>query len=185
VTIEVPAATDRDIDVVFTGNMRYPPNREAALWLDREIAPELRRLRPATRIVVAGRGAHLLPLREVERMSDVPSIPEILARSRIAIVPMSQIVSGVPTKALEAAICGAALVVTPSTHERLPLPARVAADAAGLAAEAAALLADPIVCRALSDAARAALADRGIGEIAQRLDRVLATVVPRAEPARA
>jgi Glycosyl transferases group 1 len=104
---------ERDIDVVFTGNMRYPPNRDGALWLDREILPALRLRRPGARVVVAGRGAARLPLRNAEWMSDVESIPAILARSRVAIVPLTGTGTGVPTKALEAAACGAALVVTP------------------------------------------------------------------------
>jgi glycosyltransferase involved in cell wall biosynthesis len=175
-------ARDRDIDVVFTGNMGYPPNRTAAMWLDREIAPELWRLRPGARIVVAGRDAHRLRLRRIERLSDVSSIPEILARARVAIVPLTQMVAGVPTKALEAALCGAALVVTPSADQRLALPARVAEDAAGLAAEVAALLDDPAARDALADEARCAVAGCGLAEVADQLDRLLASLAAENEP---
>ncbi|MGI8802552.1 MAG: glycosyltransferase [Solirubrobacteraceae bacterium] len=173
VAFEIPVETARDIDVVFTGNMGYPPNREAALWLDREILPALHALRASARVVVAGRGADRLPLRDAEVMSDVPSIPAVLARSRVAIVPLIGIGTGAPTKALEAAACGAALVVTPWMNERLPLPARVASDAAGLAVEAAALLADETVRAELAAAARRALLPHGVEQIADQLDAAL------------
>jgi 2-polyprenyl-3-methyl-5-hydroxy-6-metoxy-1,4-benzoquinol methylase/glycosyltransferase involved in cell wall biosynthesis len=177
VTFEPPPESERDLDVVFTGNMRYPPNKHAALWLDREIVPALRLLSPGARVVVAGRDADRLRLRNAEPMPNVPSIPAVLARSRVAIVPLPGLGTGVPTKALEAAACGAALVVTPWMHERLPLPARVAADAAGLAAQAAALLADEPARAALAAQARAELARYGVSVIAEQLDRVLAGAV--------
>jgi len=176
VTNTIESCDDRDIDVVFTGNMRYPPNTEAALWLDREIAPALLSLCPSARVVVAGRGADRLQLNNVEVMSDVPSIPAVLARSRVAIVPMTDIGTGLPNKALEAAACGAALVVTPWLSERLQVPARLARDAAGLAAQTAALLADEPARLALADDARGALANYGTQQIAQQLDEVLIAV---------
>ena len=52
----------RDIDVIFTGNMNYPPNRDAARWLADAIVPELRQLRPDVRVMVAGRFAGRLSL---------------------------------------------------------------------------------------------------------------------------
>lgn len=169
-----PPDVARDIDVVFTGNMRYPPNMEAAIWLDREIAPALRALAPTARVVVVGRDAGRLGLRNCESMSDVPSVPAVLVRSRVAIVPLSGIGTGIPTKGLEAAACGAALVVTPWTFERLPLPARVASDALALAAEMAALLADEPARVALAQAGRAAVARYGLDQLADQLDVVLA-----------
>jgi hypothetical protein len=173
VTFEAPPAAERDIDVVFTGNMRYPPNSHAALWLDREILPAVRSLHPGARVVVAGRGADRLALRTAETMSDVPSIPAVLARSRVAIVPLIGLGTGAPNKALEAAACGAALVVTPWMHERLPLPARVAPDAQGLACEVAALLADESARSAQAEEACSALGSYRVERIATELEAAL------------
>jgi hypothetical protein len=160
---------ERDIDVVFTGNMRYPPNRAAALWLDREIAPVIRQMVPSAWVVVAGRAAARLPLRNVDAMSDVPNIPAILVRSRVAIVPLTGLGTGVPNKALEAAACGAALVVTPWMYERLPLPARVADDASGLASHAVTLLRGEAARAALAAEAQVALTRYGLGALSEQL----------------
>jgi glycosyltransferase involved in cell wall biosynthesis len=173
ITFAVPPETRRDIDVVFTGNMRYPPNMDAAHWLDREITPALHRLEPATRVVVAGRDAARLPLRNVETMSDVTSIPAVLARSKVAIVPLTGSGTGVPNKVLEAAACGAALVVTPWVRERLPLPARVAADTGALASETVALLRNVRARSELVRQARAALGPYGVEEIRTRLNATI------------
>jgi hypothetical protein len=179
-----PAAAKREIDVVFTGNMRYPPNRRAALWLDREIAREIWRHRPGARIVVAGRAAATLRLRHTEAMSDVPSIPDVLARSRVAIVPLDGSGTGSPTKALEAAVCGAALVVTPWVNERVDLPAQVAADGPGLAAAAASLLSDEEARAALAAHASDVMQQRTVGAMrAQFEDAVMAAVSDSRGPA--
>src|SRR5207247_334506 len=60
---EDPPGHCRDIDVIFTGTMRFPPNRDAARRLAREITPRLRNLRPGVRVCVAGRAAASLRLR--------------------------------------------------------------------------------------------------------------------------
>src|SRR5438094_647246 len=57
-----PPGHVRDLDVVFTGNMSYPPNRDAAQWIAAEIAPKLRARRPDARLVVVGRNADRLRL---------------------------------------------------------------------------------------------------------------------------
>lgn len=177
VMISAPPEVSRDIDVVFTGNMWYPPNVEAAQWLDREITPALDALHPSARVVVAGRRADRLGLRNVETMSDVASISAVLARSRTAMVPLRGTGTGAPTKALEAAACGAALVVTPWVNERLPLPAAVAGDASGLAAEAAALLADEPARTRLAQRAQKALVPYSVERIGAQLLAVLESVV--------
>lgn len=173
IELQIPPEVQRDIDVVFTGNTRYPPNSQAALWLDRDILPALHAIRPTTRVVVAGRGADRLSLRNAQTMSDVPSIAAVLARSRVAIVPLMGLSTGAPNKALEAAACGAALVVTPWVNERLPLPARVATDARGLARETAALLSDESARVALAAKARTALTSYSVDRIADQLDAAL------------
>ena len=106
------AAAARDIDLIFTGNMDYPPNRDAAHWLAEEIVPELRRLRPEIRVMIAGRFADRLSLDGVEIASDVPDLSALLRRARVAIVPLRS-GTGVPNKLLEAAAAGTAIVATP------------------------------------------------------------------------
>jgi hypothetical protein len=61
-------------------------------------------------------------------------------------------------------------------HERLPLPARVAADASGLTAQATSLLDDEAARAALAAEARAALSRYGIEALADQLNRLVCEV---------
>ena len=136
------ASQDRPIDVVLSGNMRYPPNRRAALMLDREILPALRARIDGVRVVVAGRAADTLGLRDVEVMSDVPDMLAVLRLAKIAIAPL-ELGTGAPNKLLEAAACGAAVVSSPWAAARFAMAARTATDVQGYADAVYELLRDP------------------------------------------
>jgi hypothetical protein len=108
----------RDIDLILTGNMRYPPNRHAAALLAHDIAPLVRRRRQA-RIAVVGRAAHTVAQgADVDRVADVPDIAPFLARAKVAMAPIDG-GTGVPIKVLEAARAGAAVVLTPQANAGL------------------------------------------------------------------
>jgi polysaccharide biosynthesis protein PslH len=113
---------DRDLDVVLSGNMRYPPNRDAAEWFAYEILPEVRRRRPGTTALVVGREASSLRLSGVEIASDVPDLMAYLRRAKVAIAPL-RMGTGSPYKVIEAAASGAAVVATPWAAESFGLPA--------------------------------------------------------------
>ncbi len=162
----------RDIDVIFTGNMGYPPNRDAASWLAHEIAAELRRLRPEVRIVVAGRGAGRLALHDVEVQSDVPDLFALLRRARVAIVPL-RAGTGVPNKLLEAAAAGAGIVATPGAAAAAGVAALTGETAPALAAAVAHLLEDERARRRLTATARNDLARRAPEAVSERLRDVL------------
>jgi glycosyltransferase involved in cell wall biosynthesis len=150
-----PQAVDRDIDVILTGNMAYPPNADAACWLSSEIAPALWRRRPDASVWVVGRDAHRLTLdRRIEVRADVPEVAAYLRRARIAVAPL-RIGTGAPNKVLEAMAAGAAVVATPAAVA----PFALGADVFGTADDAEAF---------------AALVDRLLGDDALRLDRVAA-----------
>lgn len=104
-----PPAHRRDIDVIFTGRMNYPPNRDAAKRLAREIAPRLRARVPGVRVCVVGRFAASLRLPGVEVASDVADMQAYLRRARVAVAPL-RAGTGSPTKLIEAAAAGAAVV---------------------------------------------------------------------------
>jgi glycosyltransferase involved in cell wall biosynthesis len=166
----------RDIDVIFTGNMDYPPNRDAARWLVDAIVPELRQLRPDVRVMVAGRFADRLSLAGVELASDVPDMSALLRRARIAIVPLRS-GTGVPNKLLEAAAMGAAIVATPRAAAAAGIAVVTACDATALAAAVSQLLADEEARTALAARALADLASRSPAMIAARLQNVLERAV--------
>ncbi len=171
------AAVDRDIDVILTGDMRYPPNREAADWLAEEIVPHLRRLRGKVRVVVAGRAADTqVSLKGVEVMSDVPDIALLLRRARVAVVPLRS-GTGAPNKLLEAAVCGAALVVTPWVAEAVGIDVDTAGDAASFAAAIDRLLADETHRRMRVAAGYAGLSGRRPAVVRAALEELLVDAV--------
>ena len=166
----------RDIDVIFTGNMNYPPNRDAARWLAEAIVPELQLLRPNTSVLVAGRRAQTLSLNGVEVAGDVPDLAALLCRARVAIAPLRG-GTGVPNKLLEAAAAGAAIVATPRPASAAAVAALTATDAPGLAAAVARLLDDNALREDLAARARADLAPRAPSTVAAQLTSVLVLAV--------
>src|SRR5262249_6827577 len=126
VVIDVATTTQRDIDVIFTGNMDYPPNRDGADWLQREILPRVRSVRPQTTAWIVGRAAGTVTQAGVESASNVPDMAAYLRRARVAVAPVFG--AGSPLKTLEAAACGAAVVSTPWGLDAYGLPGAVAAD---------------------------------------------------------
>jgi glycosyltransferase involved in cell wall biosynthesis len=170
-----PAAA-REIDVVFTGDMRYPPNRDAAEWLCAEIVPALRELRGPTRVVVAGRAAAILDASSgVEVMSDAPDLGTVLRQARVAAVPL-RMGTGTPIKVHEAAAAGAAVVATPWVADALGADVDTATDAPGFAAAIARLLGDEALRRDRVAATRASLERSSPAAVASGLAEVLKLV---------
>ena len=172
-TITDAGEAGRDIDVIFTGNMAYPPNRVAAEWLAHEIVPALRRRRPGARVAVVGRGAARLRLAGVEIASDVPCLADYLARARVAVVPLRGLGTGSPNKVLEAASSGAAVVATSWAGARFEVPCVVADDAEEFAAGIDRLLGDGAERAHLAGRARRALEDYSVARTVTRLEAVL------------
>jgi polysaccharide biosynthesis protein PslH len=135
-----PEGHVRDIDVIFTGNMDYPPNRQGADWLRREIVPRLRAARPSTVAWIVGRYANRVAGPGVEVAADVPDVLSFLRRARVAVAPVFG--AGSPLKTLEAAASGAGVVSTPWGLECYRLPGTAATDTEGFVAGVLALLDD-------------------------------------------
>ena len=165
----------RDLDVILSGNMGYPPNRDAAEWFAAEVLPAIRRLRPGTSALVVGRDASSLRLSGVEIASDVPDLLAYLRRAKVAVVPL-RIGTGTPYKVLEAAASGAAVVATPWAARCFGLPP-AGPGAEELARRTVELLEDAGL-RAEQVRAGYAVAARHRGdELAQLLERLLEEVV--------
>lgn len=100
-----PRGTEKKYDLVFTGNMAYPPNVNAVMFLIKEILPLLRKHRPQIKILIAG--AH--PVRQIRCLQSenvsitgwVEDLRDCYAQSKIFIAPM-QIGTGLQNKLLEA-----------------------------------------------------------------------------------
>jgi glycosyltransferase involved in cell wall biosynthesis len=100
-----PMPAEKEFDLVFTGNMGYPPNINAAEFLVKKILPGVLKHKPNLRLLIAGANPNLkvsvLKSSNVEVTGWVPDMRECYAAARIFIAPM-QIGTGLQNKLLEA-----------------------------------------------------------------------------------
>ncbi|MCK9421783.1 MAG: glycosyltransferase [Bacteroidales bacterium] len=100
-----PIIKEKQFDLVFTGNMGYPPNIKGAEFLVNEILPKVLSHKPGLRLLIAGANPHLrvmvLKSPQVEVSGWVPDMRDCYAVARIFIAPM-QIGTGLQNKILEA-----------------------------------------------------------------------------------
>jgi glycosyltransferase involved in cell wall biosynthesis len=162
--IVIPVRADRSREVpgtmLFVGNFAHPPNRDAAIWLAREIVPAVVARCPEARLSVVGAAPppEVLALagERVEVFADAPSVRPHLERAALVLAPV-RTGGGMRMKVLEAIATGKAVLTTTRGAEGFAAfaggpPPLAVADDAGIAAAAAELLAD--------DARRAELAAR-------------------------
>jgi glycosyltransferase involved in cell wall biosynthesis len=165
--IVLPERADRSREVpgamLFVGNFAHPPNRDAAIWLAREIVPAVVARWPAARLRVVGAAppAEVLALagEHIEVFADAPSVRPHLDRAALVLAPV-RTGGGMRMKVLEAIATGKAVVTTTRGAEGFTAfsqepPLAIADDAAGIAAAAADLLADDLRRAALAERARA------------------------------
>ena len=100
-----PIPIDKEYDLVFIGNMGYPPNINAAEYLVKKILPIVRQTKPNIKLVLAGASPHpsvlALKGKNVHITGWVEDIRECYAKAKIFIAPM-QIGTGLQNKLLEA-----------------------------------------------------------------------------------
>jgi hypothetical protein len=159
--VEVPplSTTDPDHDLVFFGNLAYPPN-VAAVQVLANWWPELQRQRPGTTLLVAGRNpdprVHAAAAAIGATLEDsYPDASTVARRGRIAVAPLAH-TAGIQNKVIEAAAAGVAQVVSVGALAGLPeqFPARRADDASGFAREVTALIEQPELRSELARRAR-------------------------------
>ena len=119
-----PSSVDsRPPAVVFTGDMSYFPNEEAAIYFARKVFPTIQRSQPGVRFLVVGRNPssnvrQLGKIPGVEVTGFVPDVREHLARAQVSVAPFS-IAAGIPNKILEAMAFGLPVVATPRAVQGL------------------------------------------------------------------
>ncbi|PLX00127.1 MAG: hypothetical protein C0593_01680 [Marinilabiliales bacterium] len=100
-----PVDEPTDVDVVFIGNMGYPPNIDASEFLANEILPLLKKVIPGVRIMLAGANPHArvqnLEGKDVIVTGWVDDIRDCYSRSKVFVAPM-RIGTGLQNKLLEA-----------------------------------------------------------------------------------
>lgn len=113
---------EKSYDVVFTGNMGYPPNVNAAEYLISEIMPIVRNKLPGVTVMLAGANPH----QRVQSLSNesikvtgwVEDMRECYASSRIFIAPM-RIGTGLQNKLLEAMAMGLPCITSVLANQAL------------------------------------------------------------------
>jgi polysaccharide biosynthesis protein PslH len=100
-----PVEREKEYDLVFTGNMGYPPNIDAAEFLVHKILPAIGRHNREIRLLIAGANPNMrvmvLKSSQVEVTGWVPDIRECYAGAKIFIAPM-RLGTGLQNKLLEA-----------------------------------------------------------------------------------
>lgn len=157
-----PALSKPGPHFVFTGQMDYKPNVDAALRAIRRIMPRIRAARPDAQFHVVGRA----PVRELVAChgvdgtnvwGEVPDVRPFLAAADVVLAPLA-IARGVQNKVLEAMAMARAALVTSGVATGLPgKPGEhlaVADNDEALARCALALLAEPERAEAMGQAAR-------------------------------
>ena len=161
-----PREPDR---LVFSGNLGYFPNVDAAVWFAREVLPLLRREHPNMEIdlvgarpaSVLGKLARVQP--GVRLVGPVADMRPYLSRAAVALAPM-RAGSGQQIKILEAMGCGTPVVATSSASAGLEAVAGrdllIADDARTFAEAVSRLLADRALAGRLALNARALVEQR-------------------------
>ena len=157
-----PGVASKSYDLVFTGNMGYPPNVDAAEYLIREIFPMVKKEIPGVRLLIAGATPHprlkALQSEEITVSGWMPDIRESYAVSRVFIAPM-QIGTGLQNKLLEAMAMKLPCITSPLANSAL----KAAENKEILVAESAEeytghilnLLRNPLLSQAIAEAGHA------------------------------
>ncbi len=100
-----PVKAQKKYDILFTGNMAYPPNIDACQYLIKEILPLVMKKYPDVKVMLAGSSPHAsvkkLQSTNVEVTGWVDDMRQCYAISKIFIAPM-RIGTGLQNKLLEA-----------------------------------------------------------------------------------
>ncbi len=117
-----PLSRKKRQEIVFTGNMNYPPNVDAAQFLVNEIMPLVWLKKPETRLLLAGAAPHAkvknLEGGQVTVSGWLDDIREAYAGSEIFIAPM-RMGTGLQNKLLEAMAMKIPCVTTPLANAAL------------------------------------------------------------------
>jgi len=117
-----PDNTKKQYDILFNGNMNYPPNIESAVYLVHKIMPVVWKKNPSCRVLISGAD----PAEEVKALASdlvhvtgwVDDIRTSFRQSKILVAPMQSSI-GLQNKLLEAMSCGLPCITTPLSNNAL------------------------------------------------------------------
>jgi sugar transferase (PEP-CTERM/EpsH1 system associated) len=120
-----PQLIDKKFDLIFSGNMNYPPNIESAVYIAEQIMPRLNKVKPDATLVIAGAN----PAPEVRKLNSgsiyvtgwVDDIREPFAQARIHLAPML-ISIGLQNKILQAMAMKIPCIVSSQANNAIHAP---------------------------------------------------------------
>lgn len=122
-----PQDVPKAYDLLFTGNMNYPPNIDSVHYLVRRVLPLVRQQRPNTNLLICG----VDPSPTVRALAThdplitvtgwVPDIRKAYAEARIFVAPM-QIGTGLQNKLLEAMAMGLPCITSALANNAVGAP---------------------------------------------------------------
>lgn len=125
--IEAPGDASVDAaDILFVGNMAYPPNAEGVEWLVRRVLPLVWHSRPDASVTIVGHGAPesvAAVARSESRIAVTGRVSDLTgyyARAKVVVVPVLR-GAGTKVKLLEGMAFGKALVSTSKGAEGVAL----------------------------------------------------------------
>ena len=117
-----PLEAEKDFEVIFSGNMGYPPNINGAEYLVREIMPLVWKESPDAKVILAGANpgnrVRALASDKVKVTGWVDDIRPWYARAKVFVAPM-QIGTGLQNKVLEAMSMNLPVITSPLANQAL------------------------------------------------------------------
>lgn len=101
-------------DLLFFGNLKYPPNHDALTYLVQRLWPKIRQQHPSLRLLIAGQGSEHLSVTadNIVGLGFVDDLSVLFSRVRLLLAPI-RFGAGVPTKMLESLSRGVPVITTP------------------------------------------------------------------------
>lgn len=117
-----PIEKEKSFELIFIGNMAYPPNIDAAEFLAKEIMPIIWHKMPEAKLLLAGASPHLrvssLASEKVKVSGWLDDIRDAYSAGKIFIAPM-RIGTGLQNKLLEAMAMQIPCITTPLANDAL------------------------------------------------------------------
>lgn len=167
--------------VLFVGNFKWLPNKDAAFFLTQEIWPKILSLIPKAQLLIIGRN----PTKEIKKLEavkgvkvkgEVEDIREAFAKASVLLAPIRN-GRGTKYKVLEAMAMGTPVVTTPLGIEGIQAKDKrdvlLAKDAEGLANQTVSLLKNKNLCERLSLSAKKLIKEKYNWQlISESLDKI-------------
>jgi len=120
-----PREAIKKYDLLFMGNLGYPPNIDAIHFLVKEILPIARKHRPDLKLLIAGidppKSIQKLQSENTDVITDFPHISDSIACSKIMVAPM-RLSIGLQNKILQAMAMNVPCIVSSLSNNAIKAP---------------------------------------------------------------